>query len=214
MFCRLGKTCNHVAALLFKLDHTWQTGLTNKTCTSKEVEWTKPSMNSICAPKEIRNINWSNHRYKVARKPQRNVFKGSTGTDSSLSELMDALYIDSSTACVWHYCLPEITNQILPEDNLKFDHTEKCTTTETLPQCIPDLVKEYGPALPSFTAQQVAMIASATIEQADCPLWHQQRTGRITGSTVHAVNVAAKNLRINNPVAKSTLDNVLGLHVA
>ena len=94
----------------------------------------------------------------------------------------------------------------MPEDNLNFDHTEECTTTETLPQCIPELVKEYGHALPSFTAHQVAMIASA-----DCPLCHQQRTGRITGSTVHAVNVSAKNLRIKNPVAKSILDNVLGL---
>ena len=148
----------------------------------------------------------------MARKPQRNVFNTwNTGTYSSLSELMGALYIDSPTACVWHYCLPEITNQILPEDNLNFDHTEEWTTTETLPQCIPELVKEYGHALPSFTAHQVAMIASATVEQADCPLCHQQRTGKITGSTVHAVNVSVKNLRINNPVAKSILDNVLGL---
>ena len=156
---------------------------------------------------KICNINWSNHRYKVARKPQGNVFNtGNTGTDSSLSEMMGALYIDSPTACVWHCCLPEITNQILAEDNLNFDRTEECTTTEILPQCIPELVKEYGHALPSFTADQVAMIASA-----DCPLCHQQRTGRTTGSTVHAVNVSAKNLRINNPVAKSILDTVLGL---
>ena len=75
-----------------------------------------------------------------------------------------------------------------------------------MPQCIPEMIKEYGHALPSFTAHQVAMIASP-----DCSLCHQQRTGRITGSTVHAVNVSAKNLRINNPVAKSILDNVLGL---
>ncbi|KAL3857710.1 hypothetical protein ACJMK2_012352 [Sinanodonta woodiana] len=41
-FAGFGQTCNHVAALLFKKDAAWKSGLTNPACTSVESNWDKP----------------------------------------------------------------------------------------------------------------------------------------------------------------------------
>jgi hypothetical protein len=38
-FDRLGSTCNHVAAVLFKIDWAWKSGMTSKSCTSKPCVW-------------------------------------------------------------------------------------------------------------------------------------------------------------------------------
>jgi len=45
--CRLGATCNHIAALLFKIDYACQHGLTqgsNRPCTSMENKWMSPAL--------------------------------------------------------------------------------------------------------------------------------------------------------------------------
>ena len=41
--CRLSETCNHVTALLFKVNHAYKLELSNPACTSKQNEWRAPS---------------------------------------------------------------------------------------------------------------------------------------------------------------------------
>ena len=54
--CRLASTCNHMAAVLFKLDYAWQNGYTNRACTSRPAEWTAPTTKKkqVIKPQRIR----------------------------------------------------------------------------------------------------------------------------------------------------------------
>ena len=66
---RLGSTCNHVAAVLFKLDYAWQNDYTSKACTSRPVEWTAPSRSKAGAePKKISEMEWRKPHYNKKRK--------------------------------------------------------------------------------------------------------------------------------------------------
>jgi len=47
---RLGSTCNHVLALLFKVDYAWQNGLTSgcmKPCTATANVWMPPKLTTV-----------------------------------------------------------------------------------------------------------------------------------------------------------------------
>ena len=56
----LGSTCNHVAAVLFKVEHAWKSGLTlGNSPTSKECAWNKYGANKKgVEPKRIREMEW------------------------------------------------------------------------------------------------------------------------------------------------------------
>ena len=57
-FFRLGSTCNHVAAILFKVDFAWQRGLTNKSCTSLPCEWAFPKSRKLLENKPVAELDW------------------------------------------------------------------------------------------------------------------------------------------------------------
>uniref|UniRef100_A0AAV2JQV3 SWIM-type domain-containing protein n=1 Tax=Knipowitschia caucasica TaxID=637954 RepID=A0AAV2JQV3_KNICA len=64
-FAGLGQTCNHVAALLFKVDDAWKRGITNQACTSLPCIWNKyGSTKDIAQPKRIQEMKWKKHHYK------------------------------------------------------------------------------------------------------------------------------------------------------
>ncbi|CAC5412802.1 unnamed protein product [Mytilus coruscus] len=56
-FAGLGETCNHMAAILFKVDYAGQWGANNKSCTSKPCVWKSPSTKkSIVQPKKLSEL--------------------------------------------------------------------------------------------------------------------------------------------------------------
>ena len=63
-FFRLIETCNHVAALLFKVDFAWQNGLTNKSCTSRPCEWNKYGAKVVAKPIPIKEMKWKKPHYQ------------------------------------------------------------------------------------------------------------------------------------------------------
>jgi len=54
----LGSTCNHVAAVLFKVEHAWKMGWTNKACTSKPCVWNQPAKKQKLTPKKSKDMEW------------------------------------------------------------------------------------------------------------------------------------------------------------
>ena len=57
IFYRLGETCNHVAAVLFKIDYAWQWGTNNKACTSKPCVWNvRGGKKAVIQPKKISEL--------------------------------------------------------------------------------------------------------------------------------------------------------------
>ena len=49
--CRLSQTCNHVVAMLFRVEAAVRAGYTNPTCTSQKAKWVVP------APKTVVEVN-------------------------------------------------------------------------------------------------------------------------------------------------------------
>jgi hypothetical protein len=97
-----------VAALLFKLDFAWQNGLTNKSCTSRLAEWTKPGQPSLNA-KMLKDMEWLKPRHNKAHKPvntaARRLFqhvRGASAT-STVESLMDSLYTSCENAAGIQY---------------------------------------------------------------------------------------------------------------
>ena len=123
---------------------------------------------------------------------------------------MEALYVDSKEACIWHYCHTDKVNQVSPSHDLNVELTMDCETTVGVPDPLPVIVKRCHRCLPTFTTEEVESINSATIGQADNSVWVEQRLGRVTGSKIHAVHVAAQKIRNNKAVAVSTINSVLG----
>ena len=55
---RFSGTCNHVAAVLFKVEFAWKSGLTNPACTAKECGWAAFGAKHRVEPERIKNMNW------------------------------------------------------------------------------------------------------------------------------------------------------------
>ena len=54
---RLAESCNHIAAVLFKVDFSWNVGNVEKACTSLPVTWA--GKNRQVAPMKIQDLNIS-----------------------------------------------------------------------------------------------------------------------------------------------------------
>ncbi|CAC5364251.1 unnamed protein product [Mytilus coruscus] len=53
----LGETCNHMVAILFKVDYAWQWDANNKSCTSKPCVWKSPSaQKSVVQPNKLSEL--------------------------------------------------------------------------------------------------------------------------------------------------------------
>ena len=62
---RLGKTCNHVAAVLFKLDHAWKYGLIDPACTSIASSWIGTSKTIL--PQRVQDVAWERYHYSKGK---------------------------------------------------------------------------------------------------------------------------------------------------
>ncbi|XP_041465992.1 uncharacterized protein LOC121416564 [Lytechinus variegatus] len=62
-FAGYSSTCNHVAALLFKIDFAWRHGLTNPACTSRECEWSAFAGKNAVDCARFQDLTWSKHQF-------------------------------------------------------------------------------------------------------------------------------------------------------
>ena len=62
--CSLHQDCNHVAAVLFRMDAAWKAGLTDPSCTTAECKCNKPAATrQLLQPCRIRDMTWDKPRY-------------------------------------------------------------------------------------------------------------------------------------------------------
>lgn len=56
-------SCNHIAGVLFRIEHAVKTGMTRPTCTSKACEWTVPKKKTTIRPGKVSDFLWKKSHY-------------------------------------------------------------------------------------------------------------------------------------------------------
>ena len=67
----MSEICNHVAALLFRVDAAVTLGLTNPACTSKPNDWL-PNRTEV-KPAKIEDIIFDRHKFEKTKKKKRSM---------------------------------------------------------------------------------------------------------------------------------------------
>ena len=65
LIVRLHQDCNHVAAVLFKMDAAWKAGMTNPSCTSTKCVWNQPagSQKDLLEYRCVHDMIWDKPMY-------------------------------------------------------------------------------------------------------------------------------------------------------
>ena len=229
-FFSLGSTCNHIAALLFKVDYAWQQGLTSGhkvACTSKENEWISPILKDS-APVQAADMVFEKPHYASKKRSVRqshaarklfSVARTLKDNDSpSLDSLTAALYISNPSAVAFKYSLPDITPTYAPFSDVNVACEEVCETSVAVPLPLHILARSFKDCqdmctgMPTYSDAEVRAIEEVTKDQSTSSIWIEQRKGRITASIAHRTWKKTTSL-IRNPEnadASSLLKIIMG----
>ena len=203
-YCSLGATCNHIAAVLFKLDHAWQSGLSNMACTSLPAAWIVPSTKKVLQPKKVNDMEWRKPHYRnrerkvinpVARKlfsPMKKAVEGPT-----IEALMGSLYVSFPGASCFQYAAAHATAGYCVEDDVNVAQEEEVVTTETKTDTIKVQLRACDGSLekiPALTPSQLDIVEGRTRGQSGNAVWIEQRCGRITASVAHMTLTKARKI--------------------
>lgn len=213
-FAGLGSTCNHVAAVLFKVEHALKNGLTLEISpTSKQCVWNNYGKRRAVEPKRIMEMKWKKPHYsKKGRASQintcsRQLFSTTPITHKEqkpacLDNLVNVFYNSSPDACVLWYADMTGTDVQKVEDDCNVSVTIEVETTQ-IPPTIQELSSEVTTVdklmqrLPSLSIEEVQMLEEHTRGQSNNTSWKSHRTGRITASIIHRVNTKVHTLQRN-----------------
>jgi len=213
-FCfRLGSTCNHVAAVLFKLEYAWKHGFTSsKPCTSRENQWMALALKTV-EPTAAKDMVVKKPRYSrnsgelQAKSAARRLFNPvghHTGDQQSgsIEDIAQALYPECHTGVCFHYAFPNAVPQYDPSSDVNVIDEEVCTTSDAEPDPLYVIARNYATAsnllssLKPYSSQQRQLIEEATRGQAECEKWFQQKRGRISASVAHRVLTCTNKLEV------------------
>lgn len=211
---RLGSTCNHVLALLFKIDYAWQHGLTAgcaKPCTAAPNEWIRPTLTSlqplrsadmlIVKPKlRAAAIRKLPAKEAHAARQLFNTERSKSDMEAfTLADITDAVYPECSSGVVFRYSHEGVETQYEPYDDINVGMTVKCQSTECDKRLMFVSLLEIGKScsrpedftLPVYSDADREDIQLQTRGQADNRLWYLMREGRISASIAHDVYTKA-----------------------
>lgn len=225
-FYRLGSTCNHVAAVLFKVEYAWNNGLVIKQSpTSTECQWNNYGKKRKIEPKRVcemqlrkpsykkkaRGTTINSHHRQCYQPESLNVEKDSP----TLKSLLDALYPSIPNACGFQYVDLHVTTNYFPEDDINVESTIEIETSTSAPKSIPEIVSEVDTGsqildiLSSFSVDEACVLESHTLGQKDNHEWKSQRVGRITASVSHSVMTKVNTLQQSNDKTNNTCRSLL-----
>ena len=206
LYCfRLGSTCNHVAAILFKVEHAATTGLSS--CTSHEAQWTGPASKrkGALTPKRVSEM--------VIKKPHYSHFGKNTdinptvrkefnpvsqSTAPSLNQIANAMYHCSKNTCAFQYVGLRQCDNVPPEHDSNVEITLNVQTSEGVPLELHKTIALTNPKnsseIPTLNPDQIEAINFATRGQHKNESWRQHRRGRITASNAHSVKTRVESI--------------------
>ncbi|XP_078655658.1 uncharacterized protein LOC144902231 [Branchiostoma floridae x Branchiostoma belcheri] len=207
-FAGLGSTCNHIAALLFKLDHAFMVGA-SRPCTSKECTWNVYSGASaaVLEAKPIHEMEWAKPNYHKGanRAPINKVSKKlfdplqNTRSTPTTAGLLNAMFPSCQESTLFKYMSNDISPPATfpPEADFNLGpEMEVDTTVESAPppslsemadSSSEETVQSFLDKLPRYTTEQVATVELQTRGQAENKQWATFRSGMITASILKSV---------------------------
>ncbi|KAK6171766.1 hypothetical protein SNE40_018199 [Patella caerulea] len=205
----LGQTCNHVAGLLFKVEHANKFGYTS--CTSQKCTWNVPKKSSVLEPKLISEmtIKKSRHGTTGNKRPLVTPLKKSfqpVEVHNELDTLSEALFDVLPTACLFKG-LPSLREQAITVHPIVnptvhptvpiFDvncYTQQYLTDKFKENCNTDFYSFFSTFFKP-TSEIIFHINEATLGQSTNSSWYSLREGRITASNFYAVHTRVQTLK-------------------
>ena len=128
----------------------------------------------------------------------------------SLEELVSGLYVTCKDSCVMQYAMSTNKKAFEPDDDVNVEAEVQVRCTAAVPPPVPRMLQASA-TLPTFSEEQVAVLAKATSSQALNTVWKEQRLGRITASIVRSVLVRAKRLaKGETDFSDALVDTIMG----
>ena len=197
------EVCNHVIALLYKVNFAYKKAYISPACTSVPQGWNKGTKRDVL-PNQIKNLvfrkdkkmrddtakeqgpNATLKKQFDPRKPQYRQL-----TNERVSALINGVMQNVPTACVL-YSIEHAKDDGLPQPlhqkALSFMSSEEMKG-KPLKQSAPLFLKEC-----QMTTDQVRRVETETRGQSDNDVWHQQRVGRVTASNFHKFHTKAQTI--------------------
>ncbi|XP_071843604.1 uncharacterized protein [Apostichopus japonicus] len=209
-FAGLGSFCNHIGAMLFKVDLAWRTGITQQSVTEEQCSWNRYGAKKQVEPKKIQDMAWSKphfskHGIQSPINPvERQLFNPTHKRKklSDLDRLTNVLMPTCPEACFLQYAnegrqVPEYP----PESDFNVSGSLEVSSTPHIPSSLARLASNYESAealvqnLPTLSSDDVIHIETETRGQVNNPTWIAQRKDRITASKVHSVITRVRTIR-------------------
>lgn len=224
MFFSLLETCNHVAAILFKIDFSWQQGLVNNACTSRPCTWNRYGSKKVhIEPQLVSEMGWKKPHYrKVGKLAQINPaekvnFDVVKKASPSIQILMQELFVSFPKAAVFEHL--QLKSSCEPSCDANVESTVEIATSSLLPKTlveqagVNETVETFISSLKIQTVQGICELELATRGQSENTIWQEQRVGRISSSTAHQVFTKVKTLQGTSSRSRdvsSLLKTILG----
>ncbi|XP_063963770.1 uncharacterized protein LOC129270480 [Lytechinus pictus] len=190
----LGESCSHIAALLFKMEAAVRMGYTSTACTEDLCKWNSCFVDNI-QPCPVASIEFysegAKERHRTPHKRKRK--ESGPATPEEQSTLLGMLagcteptkviglsafsqyapnFIPSATAPE-NPSLPPTLRKLYDANNISLSAQDMSSLCDRTFSSL------------SITDAQLELIDQSTQAQSSSLIWHDQRAGRITGSTAH-----------------------------
>ena len=197
LFSRLGSTCNHVAAIMFKVEHYFKSGYTASSCTSRKCEWKASSR--VVEPRPVCEMDWKkpchtkssastiNPKARQLFSPHRNISSANSGSPS-IEHIVNCLFPSNPDAAVFQYVdLASPPANYAPEDDVNVGEEVIIDVVIPTPLSVKLLeVSSYLDFTPKpFTNKEIEAVEELTRGQGET--WRRYKRGVITASHIHKV---------------------------
>lgn len=222
--------CNHVIAMLFRIENAVVTGATKPSKTSQKCTWTVPSGTKVdLTALPATQITWQKTHYTKEKqkdlKVEQDAYLSFSASlhESHLAQLHDKeklrekLFKSMKNELGTSRISELITNKRLnivespnidvPESIVSISETFQYDQNKTLEENI-DIFKQKI----TVSDKQIKDLAIVSSKQSETPIWQQQRKGRITASNFYRVCTKMETLdKKTNANTKPLTDSLLGI---
>ncbi|XP_022325057.1 uncharacterized protein LOC111125467 [Crassostrea virginica] len=228
----MGQTCNHVAALMFRVEMANKLGVTS--CTSAPCSWKVPAATCVLPVKIIETVVKKSRHGQVKSRSlvstQKTEYRPQASMNIDRDSLINDLRKALPNACVFKGIdLPEeVASTEKNGTKVASTSSDKCRNVLQQNTCTTDIEnliminiaenegirtsKDFIERQPILTPETVMAIQEKTVGQSNNSMWHQLRRGRITASNFYPIFTRVNSYNKNADIdMSSSISTVMGL---